>query len=133
MGETTQPTYDARNIKVLPGIEGVRKRPAMYIGSVGADGLHHLVYEVVSNSIDEAMAGFCDTIEIGDYFIVRGGKISIPDGHFCYWALNSILPLLPAKQRKLNEPDDWMPRTWEVECPDPNGQVIMEIIPIDPE
>jgi carbon-monoxide dehydrogenase iron sulfur subunit len=77
--------------------------------------------------------GFCDTIEVGDYFIVRGGKIFIPEGHFCYWALNSILPLLPAKQRKLDEPDDWMPRTWEVECPDPKGQVIMKMIPIDPE
>jgi carbon-monoxide dehydrogenase iron sulfur subunit len=77
--------------------------------------------------------GFCDTIEVGDYFIVRGGKIFIPEGHFCYWALNSILPLLPAKQRKLDEPDDWMPRTWEVECPDPKGQVIMQMIPIDPE
>ena len=77
--------------------------------------------------------GFCDTIEVGDYFIVRGGRISIPEGHFCYWALNSIIPLLPAKQRKLDEPDDWMPRTWLVECPDPNGRVIMEIVPIDPE
>jgi len=77
--------------------------------------------------------GFCDTIEVGDYFIVRGGRISIPEGHFCYWALNSIIPLLPAKQRKLDEPDDWMARTWLVECPDPNGQVIMEIVPIDPE
>jgi uncharacterized repeat protein (TIGR04076 family) len=76
--------------------------------------------------------GFCDTIEVGDYFIVRGGRISIPEGHFCYWALNSIIPLLPAKQRKLDEPDDWMHRTWLVECPDPNGQVIMEIVPIDP-
>jgi carbon-monoxide dehydrogenase iron sulfur subunit len=77
--------------------------------------------------------GFCDTIEVGDYFIVRGGRISIPEGHFCYWALNSIIPLLPAKQRNLDELDDWMSRTWLVECPDPNGQVIMEIVPIDPE
>jgi uncharacterized repeat protein (TIGR04076 family) len=77
--------------------------------------------------------GFCDTIEVGDYFIVKGGRISIPEGHFCYWALNSILPLLPAKQRKLDEPDDWMPTTWEVQCPDPKGQVIMQMIPIDPE
>ncbi len=77
--------------------------------------------------------GFCDTIEVGDYFIVRGGRISIPEGHFCYWALNSIIPLLPAKQRKLDEPNDWMSRTWLVECPDPDGQVIMEIVPIDPE
>jgi len=77
--------------------------------------------------------GFCDTIEVGDYFIVRGGKIFIPERHFCYWALNSILPLLPAKQRKIDEPGDWMNRTWLVECPDPNGQVIMEISEIDSE
>ena len=70
---------------------------------------------------------------MGDYFIVRRGRISIPEGHFCYWALNSILPLLPAKQRKLDEPDDWMPTTWEVQCPDPKGRVIMQMIPIDPE
>lgn len=78
------------------------------------------------------IGGVCDTIEEGAYFIVRGGKISIPEGHFCYWALNAILPLLPAKQRKLDEPGDWMAGTWEVQCPDPNGRVIMQIIPIDP-
>jgi len=77
--------------------------------------------------------GHCDTMEVGDYFIVRGGRLSIPEGTFCYWALNAILPLLPAKQRKLDEPDDWMPHTWLVECPDPAGQVIMEIQPIPNE
>lgn len=77
--------------------------------------------------------GHCDTMEVGDYFIVRGGRLSLPEGTFCYWALNAILPLLPAKQRKLDEPDDWMPRTWHVECPDPAGQVIMEIQPIPNE
>ena len=76
--------------------------------------------------------GHCDTIELGDYFIVRGGQISIPEGHFCYWALNAILPLLPAKQRNIDEPGDWMSTTWEVHCPDPNGNVIMEMILIDP-
>src|SRR3989441_3157373 len=69
MAKTTNPapkqtTYTAEQIQVLEGVEGVRKRPAMYIGSTGPDGLHHLLYEVVDNSVDEALAGRATQIEV---------------------------------------------------------------------
>ena len=69
-------TYQAENIQVLEGLEAVRKRPGMYIGSTGPSGLHHLVYEVVDNSVDEAMAGHCTIIEI---IILNDGRCRVTD------------------------------------------------------
>ncbi len=69
-------TYEAGNIQVLEGLEAVRKRPGMYIGSTGPRGLHHLVYEIVDNSVDEALAGYCDTINVT---ITKDGWIRVKD------------------------------------------------------
>jgi DNA gyrase subunit B len=76
MAKAEKGTYGADDIKILKGRSAVRKRPAMYIGSTGVDGLHHLVYEVVDNSVDESLAGYCENVEV---IIRRNGAVTVID------------------------------------------------------
>ena len=76
VAEEKQSNYGAEQIQVLEGLEAVRKRPGMYIGTTSSDGLHHLVYEIVDNSIDEALAGYCTEVHI---CLHKDGSVSVHD------------------------------------------------------
>src|SRR4030042_2712749 len=73
---TKEPSYEAKDIYVLEGLDPVRKRPGMYIGSTGPEGLHHLIWEVVDNSLDEAMGGYCNDIGVT---LSPGNKVKTTD------------------------------------------------------
>ncbi|OGR95646.1 MAG: DNA gyrase subunit B [Elusimicrobia bacterium RBG_16_66_12] len=90
MGKQENTNYDSSKIQVLEGMEAVRKRPAMYIGSTGPSGLHHLVYEAVDNSVDEILAGRCTTVDV---FIHQGNAITVQDD-------GSGIPVDPMKDPK---------------------------------
>jgi DNA gyrase subunit B len=92
--------YDAESIKVLEGLEGVRKRPSMYIGSTGKDGLHHLIYEIVDNSVDEALAGYCKIIQVS---LNKDGSASIEDDGRGFPVDNHPVYNMPAVQVALTK------------------------------
>ena len=86
-------TYDAGSISVLEGLEAVRKRPGMYIGSVSRKGLNHLIYEIVDNAVDEHLAGYCSDIEVT---LEKDGSCTVTDNGKGY--LQSVLYLPPSMQ-----------------------------------
>ena len=106
--------YTADKITVLEGLEAVRKRPSMYIGDTGVRGLHHLVYEVVDNCIDEAMAGFCDTIyvvlEKDDVVRVEDNGRGIPVDIHPGEGISALELVLTRLQSGIRIPDGHSPR-----------------------
>ncbi len=92
--------YTAESIKVLEGLEGVRKRPSMYIGSTGKDGLHHLIYEIVDNSVDEALAGYCKVIKVS---LNKDGSATIEDDGRGFPVDNHPVYNIPAVQVALTK------------------------------
>ena len=92
MSKKDSNSYDSKDIKILEGLEAVRKRPAMYIGSTGPNGLHHLIWEVVDNSVDEAMAGRCSKITVS---LEKNGSVSVEDD-------GSGIPVKPHPKTKIS-------------------------------
>ena len=92
MSKKDSNSYDSKDIKILEGLEAVRKRPAMYIGSTGPNGLHHLIWEVLDNSVDEAMAGRCSTIKVS---LEKNGSITVEDD-------GSGIPVKPHPKTKVS-------------------------------
>ena len=91
MSKKDSNSYDSKDIKILEGLEAVRKRPAMYIGSTGPNGLHHLIWEVVDNSVDEAMAGRCSKITVS---LEKNGSVTVEDD-------GSGIPVKPHPKTKI--------------------------------
>ena len=96
--------YGADQIQILEGLEAVRKRPGMYIGSTSSKGLHHLVYEIVDNAVDEALAGFCDTVKV---YINEDNSITVRDnGRANYTLLIFSVPKDKSGLFKKTQPKD---------------------------